>query len=618
VDTKPIALSSSTQQPVAEEGRRLHGVALISVLIALMLTLLLEALDQTVVGTALPRIIGSLQGFDRYTWAVTAYTLASITMIPIVGKLSDQFGRKWFLIAGAVIFLLGSALAGASQTMNQLIAFRALQGLGAGIGIALVFTVVGDIFPPAERAKWQGIFGVVYGFSSVVGPTLGGWLTDHGPLVGTLVTDATRWRWVFYINLPVGLIALAALLIYLPANISERSTRFMGWDAVRRIDFLGAILAAAATICLLLGLTWGSNQDYEWNSPQVIGVLVTAAILYVLFALAERFAVEPILPLDLFRNRVFAADSVLSLLQLMVLVGLIIYLPLFLQGVLGESATSAGAVITPLSVSVVVGAMLASFVVSMLKRYRVVTIVGAIVMTIGVFLLTQMTISTSLLEAVIFMMIAGIGMGTFFAVVTLVAQNALPRTSLGVGTAAVRYLGQLGAVLGVAIVGTVVNQTLSSDIVKRLPAATSQQLTPEGLKFATNPQVLVNPAYRDTVVHTAQRFAVRNAVAHVPPGPQHDQIAVSVAVQVAQQAQHLLNQVFEALRLSLTVAIQHGFIAVLLFCGATIVVTFFLNDVPQSGTPADIASQDVSDDYQNKGSKNVQTAAEKSVEEELI
>jgi EmrB/QacA subfamily drug resistance transporter len=583
VDTKPIALSSSTQQSVAQEdGRRLHGVALISVLIALMLTLLLEALDQTVVGTALPRIIGTLQGFDRYTWAVTAYTLASITMIPVVGKLSDQFGRKWFLIVGAVIFLLGSALAGASQTMNQLIAFRALQGLGAGIGIALVFTVVGDIFPPAERARWQGIFGVVYGFSSVVGPTLGGWLTDHGPLVGSLVTDATRWRWVFYINLPVGLIALAALLVYLPANISVRSNPSTGWAAVRRIDFLGALLSAAATICLLLGLTWGSNQTYEWSSPQVIGVLVAAAILYVLFALAERFAVEPILPLDLFRNRVFAASSLLSLLQLMVLVGLVIYLPLFLQGVLGESATNSGAVITPLSVSTVVGAMLAGFVVSMLKRYQVVTIVGALIMTVGVFLLTQMTISTGLLEAVIFMVIAGIGMGTFFAVLTLAAQNALPRTRLGVGTAAVRYLGQLGAVLGVAIVGTVVNQTLSSDIVKRIPSATMQQLTPQGLKFATNPQVLVNPAYRDTVVHTAQRFAVGNAVAHVPPGPQHDQIAVSVAATAMQQAQHLLNQVFEALRLSLSVAIQHGFIAVLLFCGATIVVTFFLNDVPMT------------------------------------
>src|SRR5579864_935673 len=235
-------------------GGRLQGFALFSVLAALMLTLLLEALDQTVVGTALPRIIGSLQGFDRYTWAVTAYTLASVIMIPTVGKLSDQFGRKRFLIAGTVIFLAGSALAGASQTMNELIAFRAMQGLGAGIGIALVFTVVGDIFSPAERAKWQGIFGVVYGFSNLFGPTLGGWLTDHGPLLGSLVTDATRWRWVFYINVPVGTLALIALLVYLPADISQRTSTSKGWVAVRRIDFPGALLIASATICLLLGL----------------------------------------------------------------------------------------------------------------------------------------------------------------------------------------------------------------------------------------------------------------------------------------------------------------------------------------------------------------------------
>src|SRR5579885_2135469 len=178
--------------PATGGGRRIHGFALVSILVALMLTLLLEALDQTVVGTALPRIVASLQGFDRYTWAVTAYTLASTTMVPTVGKLSDQFGRKWFLVVGTIIFLLGSALSGAAQSMNQFIAFRALQGLGAGIGIALVFTVVGDIFPPAERAKWQGIFGAVYGFSSVVGPSLGGWLTDHGPLLGSLVVDSTR------------------------------------------------------------------------------------------------------------------------------------------------------------------------------------------------------------------------------------------------------------------------------------------------------------------------------------------------------------------------------------------------------------------------------------------
>ena len=523
---------STSSQPAAEEsGHRLHGGALIAVITALMLTLLLEALDQTVVGTALPKIIGSLQGFDRYTWAITAYTLASTTMIPVVGKLSDQFGRKWFLLVGTAIFLLGSALSGASQTMDQFIAFRALQGLGAGIGIALAFVLVADMFPPAERAKWQSLFGVVYGFSSLVGPTLGGWLTDHGPLIGTLVTETTRWRWVFYINVPVGIIVLAALLIYLPSNISARSSDHTGWAAVRRIDFPGALLSAAGTVCLLLGLTWGSNAIFEWSSPQVIGILVAAAVLFGAFLIAERFAVEPILPLDLFRNQVFAVAALLSLLQLMVLVGLIVYLPLFLQGVLGVSATNAGAVITPMTVSSVIGAAVAGGVIVALKRYQLITILSALVMTVGVFLLITMTPTTSLFEAVIFMVIAGIGLGPFFSVLTIAAQNALPRTQLGIGTSAVRYLGQLGSVLGVAIVGTVVNNTLASDIASRLPASVVNRLTPAGFKAATSPQVLVNPTYRDTVVHTAQRFAAQNAAAHVPPGPRHDQVAASVATQ---------------------------------------------------------------------------------------
>jgi hypothetical protein len=264
----------------------------------------------------------------------------------------------------------------------------------------------------------------------------------------------------------------------------------------------------------------------------------------------------------------------------MVLVGLIVYLPLFLQGVLGVSATSAGAVITPMTVSSVLGAALAGFTITILKRYQLITILSALIMTAGVFLLSRMTPATSLLEAIIFMVMAGLGLGPFFSVLTLAAQNALPRTRLGIGTSAVRYLGQLGAVLGVAIVGTVVNNTLANDIARRLPASVARQLTAEGVKFATSPQVLVNPVYRDSVVRTAKHFAAQSAVAHVPPGPQHDQVAASVAAQAMQQAQHLLDQVFEALKLSLAFAIQHGLIAVLVFCGAIILATFFLKDVP--------------------------------------
>jgi EmrB/QacA subfamily drug resistance transporter len=584
METAPANSSS----PPESRGRRLHGTALASVLTALLLTLLLEALDQTIVGTALPKITAYLQGLDRYTWVVTAYLLASTTMIPIIGKLSDQFGRKWLIVVGVVIFLTGSALSGAAQTMNELIAFRALQGLGAGTGIALVFTVVGDIFPPAERAKWQGIFASVYGFSSVVGPTVGGWLTDHGPLVSNLVTNATRWRWVFYLNIPIGIVALVVLLVYLPSNLSTRSNIYKGWAAIRRIDFQGALFASSATICLLLGLTWGGDQIYAWNSIQVIGILIASVVLYTAFIIGERFAAEPILPLGLFRNQVFAADSLLSLASGMVLLSLVIYLPFYLQGVLGESATNSGEVITPLTVSLVIGSATAGFVIARIGRYHLITIIGAIILTIGVFLMTFMSATTSLLDATIFMIIAGVGLGMFFSVTTLAVQNALPRRRMGVGTGAMRYLSALGQTLGVAIAGTVVNNTIATELAKRLPASVSKQLTPEGLKFATNTEVLVSPDYRNTVVHTAKTFAVHDAVAkataNVPPGPHHAQtvaaITARVTAQVSQQVQHLLNQVFDALRLSLAVAIQHSFVATLIFCAGVIVGALFLKDVP--------------------------------------
>lgn len=446
---------------VSNNVQRLRGAVLATVITALMLALLLEALDQTVVGTAMPRIVAQLQGLDRYTWVVTAYVLASMTMLPITGKLSDLFGRKWFLLGGTVLFLLGSLLSGLSQTMNQLIIFRAVQGLGAGIGIGLIATVFADLFEPAERAKWSGLFTVVYGVSSLLGPTIGGWLAEHGPLVGSLVTDSSRWRWVFYVNLPVGIVALLLLLILLPPNVSLRTSTKTGWAATRQIDFLGALLSAAATICIMLGLTWGSARIYSWTSLPVLGVVLAGIVLFLLFLFVERRISEPILPADLTSNRIFGVASVLTVTQAVVLFGLIFYLPLFLQGVLAISPTSTGLSMTAFSVSMVVGAALGGIVISALKRYQIVAIIAAFLSVAGCLLIALMSLNTSLLQVILIMLFAGVSSGVFFSLPMLVAQIALPPERLGVSTAATRYLGQLGATLGIAIVGAVVSGSSS-------------------------------------------------------------------------------------------------------------------------------------------------------------
>lgn len=492
--------------PTISDKARLRGVALASVIIALMLSLLLEALDQTIVGTAMPRIIAELHGLDRYTWVVTAYVLASMTMVPIVGKLSDQFGRKWFLLGGTALFLVGSLLAGDSQTMDQLILFRGVQGLGAGIGMALVATVFGDLFEPEARAKWGSIFGIVYGVSNLFGPTLGGWLTEHGPLVGNLITESSRWRWVFYINLPVGLLAVVALLLFLPVTLSVPTSTRVGRAAVRRIDVPGALLSAAATVCLMLGLTWGSSQMFAWSSAPVLAMLGGGGLLFALFLLIEQRASEPILPLSLFHNKVFSVVALLSMLQMMVLLGLSLYLPLFLQGVLGVSPTVAGLVITPLSLSMVLGAMLAGPIIGTFKRYQIVIVIGAVLMGVGSFLLTLLTPATSLWQAIVSMILVGIGLGSFFSL-SVIAQNIMPASRLGVSTAATRYLGQVGATLGIALVGTVVSSSSDSNLLHSLPVT---------------------------------------AVGKV----------------------------------ALAGALQHGFVAVLVFALIALVATFFLKDVP--------------------------------------
>ncbi|GHO85536.1 MFS transporter [Dictyobacter formicarum] len=472
-----MSSSISTPSPVQESSRRLHGPALVLIMVALLLTAFLEALDNLIVTPAMPRIASSLHGFGSYTWVVAAYLLAATAVVPLAGKLSDQFGRKGFLLSGIVIFLLGSGLAGVSQTMDQLIFFRAIQGLGSGIGIGLVITVVGDLFPPEQRASKQGLLGIVFGISQLCGPTLGGWITDHGPLLAGFVSDDTRWRWLFYLNLPVGLLALLMLWIYLPTHSSTQPReQANGRFALNSIDWLGGLLLVGATCSLLLGLSLGSTQITAWTSLPVVALLIASLILAVLFLLVERKAAEPIIPLALFRQQVFAADALLTLIQSMILIGAFIPLSLFLQGVLTLSPTGAGALITALSVSLSLGAAIAGGIIAARKRYQMTAIIAAGIMTLGIFLLMLMTQQSSILIIGLDLVLIGLGTGSFFTIQMIAAQNSIPQTQLGVGTSVIRYLGQLGLTLGAALMGIVVNGALAGNSSAGLPATINAQL----------------------------------------------------------------------------------------------------------------------------------------------
>ncbi len=553
----------------AGERVRLRGWALASVLASLMLTLFLAALDQTIVNTALPKILRDINGFDRYTWPIIAYLLTSTTMVPIMGKLSDQFGRKWFLITGVIIFLAGSALSGASKEfatlfnadpMNVFIVFRGLQGIGGGTLFGLVFTLIGDIFTPAERAKWQGLFTAVFGLSSIFGPTAGGYLTD-----------TYGWPWIFYINLPLGILALFLLFSYLPTHISPRTTQLRGWAGIRRIDFTGAFLAAGATVCLVLGLNWGGGEPpngFPWDSPQVIGVLAAAGALLILFLINEAFlAKEPILPLDLFKNQVFAAGALLALGVGMALFAVALYLPLFIQDVMGKSATESGLLITPLTVALAITAIFGGQAIARVGRYQWLALIGALIMGAGIYLMTQLTGTSDISEVTRDMVVVGLGMGMVQPVMTTAVQNAIPRTRLGTGTGAVTYLRSMGSLLGVAIVGAVATNSYSQEL--------SQRLDQAGLQLPPN----VTPTLLQRGLGDPNGFiaaAQAKATASVPPGPAHDQIVASIS----QQIHDALSPLFGPAREALTVGIQDAFWVALFVCAAIFVVTFFLKDVP--------------------------------------
>ncbi len=442
---------------------RLTRSQLLGTMTGLLLSVLLASLDQTIVGTAEPRIIAQLSGFDRYPWVATAYLLTSTLAIPIFAKLSDIYGRKWFFMTGAGMFMLTSALCGASgkltflplDGMNQLIVSRGLQGIAGGMMMSLAFAIIGDVFSPAERGKYQGFFAATYGLASTFGPTLGGWLTDH-----------VSWRAAFYVNLPVGLIAIAAIYLEFPYWRPEGVKRSIDWSGV-----------SALILCivpLLLALTW--VRDYGWAAARVEFLLAMAAVMLGAFLYIETQAVEPLIPLVLFRNPVISMCSVASFILGMGMFAVIIYLPLFMQGVLGVSATESGTLLTPLLLSSVAGSILTGQMNLRLRMYKPSAVAGSILITAGMILFARMGASTQHSDVVTGMLIAGFGMGLLMPVYTVAIQNAAAREHMGAASAVPTFFRSIGSTVGVAVFGTILLTNYQRDFAKGVPAGTPASL----------------------------------------------------------------------------------------------------------------------------------------------
>jgi EmrB/QacA subfamily drug resistance transporter len=415
-----------------------------------MLTMLLAALDQTIVSTALPRIASDFNALNELSWVVTSYMLASAVTTPLYGKLSDLFGRKKMLLIAVGIFLIGSALAGLSQSMFQLVIFRGLQGIGAGGLMTLVLATIGDVVPMRERGKYQGMFGAVWGLSSVAGPLLGGFFTD-----------ALSWRYIFYINIPLGILAL--IIIWMKLHTKVHHTE-------HSIDYLGASLISLGSIALLLAAVWGGTT-YAWGSLQIIGLLAGGILLAIAFVVWEHYAKEPILPPELFRSSIFRVSSLLSLVAGLGMFAAIIYLPEYQQIVRGFSATKSGLLMLPLVAGMLVASIFSGRMVSHTGKYRIFPIIGTLILSLGFYLLSFISLAISEWTLGVSMFVTGLGIGAFMQIMTLAVQNSSDIKHLGAATAAVTFFRTIGGTFGAAIFGAILANRLTTHI---------QELSPTG------------------------------------------------------------------------------------------------------------------------------------------
>ncbi|WP_169084923.1 MDR family MFS transporter [Paenibacillus sp. PL91] len=505
----------------------------VTIMIALMAAMFFAAINQTIVSTAMPRIIAILGGIEYYTWVITIYMLTSTIATVLVGKLSDIYGRKPFLLSGIVLFIIGAFLCGTSTTIFQLITYRGIQGLGGGILMSATVTAVGDLFAPRERAKWTGIMMAIFGFSSVIGPTLGGFMVDH-----------IAWKWIFWIFLPLGLVAFGMIWSMFPKTVRKTT---------ESIDYLGSLFLSLTIISLLLGFSWAGTK-YDWDSFEIIGLLGAAVVFLIILLLVERKAKSPVLPLGMFKNSIVTISNSIGFLMNAGMMGAMMYLPFFVQGVLGISPTTSGFVNMPMSIAMIILSTLSGRWISKSGKYKRFALAGMPFMVVGMLMMAFMT---NVGVAVAAMIVFGIGLGISMPVFTLTVQNAVAPSELGVATATATLFRNLGGTIGIAVMGTVMNSTLTSKLAEAVKAGEGPDLskvdpaTAEKLTSFLNPQMLLDQ-------------------------PKLKELHATLPEQIQPLFTHIIEMVRSVLSDSLTVVFLFGMALLIV----AFVLVFFLKEIP--------------------------------------
>ncbi|MGI2297160.1 MDR family MFS transporter [Paenibacillus sp. GXUN7292] len=510
----------------------------ISIMIAIITALFFAAINQTIIGIAMPRIIARLGGMDYYSWAITIYLLTSTVASILVGKLSDIYGRKPFILSGIGLFMIGALLSGFSSSIFELITYRAIQGAGAGVIMSTVFTAIGDLYEPRERAKWTGVMSAVFGLSSVLGPLFGGYIVDH-----------LDWHWVFWIFLPLGIVAFVLIMLNFPKTAKREN---------ESVDYWGSALLTLTIVPMLLAFSWAGQGEgkYPWASWQIIGLFAAALAAFAIFMQVQLRVKSPVLPLGLFKNSVFTVSNLVGFFLNAGMMGAIIYVPIFVQGVKGISPTMAGYVAMPMSVAMLVTTAVAGQLISKTGKYKKMALIGLVIMTLGMVLMYFMKADTSIGYLIGYMIILGLGIGIAMPVFSLTVQNAVSPKMLGVATATSQLFRNLGGTIGIAVMGSVMSSNLAKRMTEQASAnaQSAAQMDPalkEKLALFANPQELLDQP------------KIAEAMKSLPP-----------------DLQAAFEKMLDMFRETLSSAITTTFLTGAVVAAVAVVIALFLKEIP--------------------------------------